>query len=242
MLKAELHTHNKADPQDGHWVDYTAKELIDEASKKGFDVLALTCHNFVHSDPDLKSYANGKGILLIFGIERDIEGKHVLIYNITQQEADQLQTFNDLERLKKRKKKKNEKEIFVIAAHPLYPYVVCLRKKILEFPDLFDAWEHSFFHTSWYNPNKKMLRWAATLGKPIVGNADVHLLKDLGRTYTLIDAKKNEEAIFKAIKEGKVKVVTESLPLMEFLRIGVRALFSPLKRKLRKRFVKKKNN
>ena len=32
-------------------------------------------------------------------------------------------------------------------------------------------------------------------------------MNDLGRTYTLVDADKNEQAVFQAIKENKVSIV-----------------------------------
>ncbi|MBI2102357.1 PHP domain-containing protein [Candidatus Woesearchaeota archaeon] len=228
MLKAELHTHTNDDPKDKKWITYSTKELVEEAIKQKFDVLAITCHNYLYEDEKLKAAAKESGLILVWGIEKDIEHKHVLLYNVTQDEAMRIKTFDDL-----RFARKKNKKLFAIAAHPPYLGSSCLRNKIYHYLDLFDAWEHSFLHTKLLNPNTKMMKRAQELQKPIVGNSDVHLLKDLGRTYTLIDADKNEDAVFKAIRENKVTVVTTPLPLFEFVRITLRAFWSGMRHQLK---------
>lgn len=229
MLKAELHTHVNDDPKDSKLITYSARELVDEAIRQKFAVLAITCHNLLYQNEELKRYAKEKGLLLIFGVEKDIENRHVLLYNLTPEEASKINTFQDL-----RETRRQNKNIFTIAAHPPYFGTSCLGKKIYQFPDLFDAWEHSFLHTKIWNPNKKMLGKAKQIQKPIVGNSDVHFLKDLGRTYTLISLEKTdhrEADIFQTIKENKIKLVTTPLPFWEFLRIIGRAFWSGLKHK-----------
>jgi len=228
MLKAELHTHTNDDPKDKKWIAYSAKELVEEALKQKFDVLGITCHNFLYQNQKLKDYALKNGLIILFGIEKDIENKHVLLYNVTPEDAEKIKTFKDLQDAREQ-----NKNLFTIAAHPPYLGASCLRNKIYQYPDLFDAWEHSFLHTTIYNPNRKMLEKAKELHKPVVGNSDVHLLKDLGRTYTLIDVDKKEQSIFQAIKENKAQIVTRALPLFEFIRITVRAFWSGIRHKLR---------
>ncbi|MEW5896259.1 MAG: PHP domain-containing protein [Nanoarchaeota archaeon] len=248
MLKAELHTHVKGDPEDN--IPYTAEMLIDHAAELNFDVLGITCHDYVYEEQEpLKKYAEKKNILLLFGAEITIEGKHTLVYNITNKERKKIKTFEELKRLKINKLKKEQnntnklkkeginnrklskKPIFVIAPHPFNLAPSCPKKNILKYGDLFDAWEFSFFFTKWFNPNKKTLRLAKKLNKPVVGNSDVHLLKDLGRTYTLIDAPLSEKAIFAAIKQGKTKVVGRPLKGYEFCYVIVKFGFSFLKKR-----------
>jgi len=58
-LKVDLHLHTQEDPKDK--VKYTAKQLIDEAWRQKFDVLAITnhnVHNMVVFDDYLKKYAS----------------------------------------------------------------------------------------------------------------------------------------------------------------------------------------
>ena len=212
MLKAEFHTHVKGDPQDN--ISYSAKQLVDKAAELNYDVLAITCHNWVYEDQSIEEYAKNKNIILFRGIERDIENKHTLLYNITNDEAQKIFTFTDL----KKAKEKNP-DIFVIAPHPFMFTKTCLKNKIIKHFKLFDAWEISFFTLSFFDFNRKTKRLAKKFNKPLVGNSDVHRLKDLGRAYTLIDAKKDRDEIFKAIKNNKIKVIENPLKLKEFLSI-----------------------
>ena len=82
------------------------------------------------------------------------------------------------------------------------------------------------------NPNQKTLRLARQLGKPVIGNSDVHDLSDLGRTYTLIDAAWTEKAVIEAIRKKKVQVATEPLTSGEMARILGRMAYTMLQRRL----------
>lgn len=67
MLKVDLHTHTAEDPLED--IHYDAFQLIDRASQKGFDVLAIMNHNLITYNQELAEYGEKKGILLIPGIE-----------------------------------------------------------------------------------------------------------------------------------------------------------------------------
>jgi hypothetical protein len=68
--------------------------------------------------------------------------------------------------------------------------------------------------TTSLNFNLRAERWAARNGKPLVGNCDVHRLRQLGTTYSLVDAQPSADSICRAIQEGRVRV--ESRPLSWF--------------------------
>jgi predicted metal-dependent phosphoesterase TrpH len=61
--------------------------------------------------------------------------------------------------------------------------------------------------------NAAGIRWARAHGKPLVGNSDLHILEQLGRTYTLVDAEPSANAICRAIREGRVEVRSEPISL-----------------------------
>jgi hypothetical protein len=61
-LKVELHTHTDFDPSD--LINYSARQLIDEAARQGFDVLAITCHDALQWSQSLSEYAASAGIQL----------------------------------------------------------------------------------------------------------------------------------------------------------------------------------
>jgi len=227
MLKTELHTHIKADPQDGKLIKYSAFELIDRAAELNFQVLAITCHDFVYENEEAREYARKKGILLLAGMEKTLQGKHTLLYNLSNEEAQQIKTFTEL-----RYYKKAHPEVLVIAPHPFHWQWTCLKDKIVEDLELFDLWEINFFHTKRINPNLKTKRLAERHHKHLVGCSDVHDLADLGHCYTLVDAPLHEESFWQALREGKTKVVEKALSTREFMQIIFRLMLSPLRRLL----------
>ncbi len=219
MLKAELHAHINAGSRHRKNINYSALQLIDEAAKQEFNVLAITCHDWVYEDKTAEAYAQKKGILLIKGVERTIEGKHVLIYNLSNADMQKIHLFEELKKFKQK-----NKGILVIAPHPFHWTPVCLRNKVLQYVDLFDAWEYSWYYTYGINPNRKTAKLAKQFHKSVVGCSDVHRIENLGATYTLIDSKATIESVFEAIKKNKVKIVTKPLSWIKFTAIAFHLL------------------
>lgn len=208
LVKADFHIHTSEDKEDS-FIKYSAKEMIDEASRKGFNVISFTLHRKVFDIENLKDYAKKKGIVLIRGVEAKIEEKHVLIYNITADEHSKLESFEDLRILKRK-----NKDIFVIAPHPFMfrsPITKnCIQEKYSQNKDLFDALEIQQFYSFFMNSNRKTIKIAKMDGKPLIANSDSHFLRYFGRHYTFVDVNGhlNEKNLFKAIKEGKTRIVS----------------------------------
>ena len=51
-------------------------------------------------------------------------------------------------------------------------------------------------------------------GKPLVGNGDIHLLAQLGTTFSLVDAAPDPDAICAGIKAGRVEVRSRPLSML----------------------------
>lgn len=220
MLKADLHLHTAEDPEDK--IGYTARQLIDRASLLGFDVLAITNHNSMFYNKKIKAYAEKKNILLIPGAEMRLEGADVLVYNIEKKEAEKLKKIPDLKKIKKRKKS------LIAAPHPFYVYR-SLGKKLKKNIGLFDAVEYCHFYTRMTNRfNNKAAYIASENKKPLVGNSDAHELWKLNSTYTLIDAKKDVDSVVRAVKKGKVKVITRPLAYTTYLKALMKMIFRGL--------------
>ena len=81
MLKVELHAHTSDDPVDD--IPYSTHQLIDRAAQLGYHALAITLHDRQLDVRPFASYAAERGITLIPGIERTIEGRHVLLLNFS---------------------------------------------------------------------------------------------------------------------------------------------------------------
>jgi predicted metal-dependent phosphoesterase TrpH len=198
MLKVDLHIHTADDTVDRIW--YSTHELIDRAAELGYNAVAITLHDSQLDPAPYRDYAAARGIVLIPGIERTIQGRHVLLINFSQAAQDVV-SFEDLARLKARERG------LVIAPHPFFPAGSALRGLLSRHAELFDAVEWNAMFTPRVNFNILGERWARRHGKPMVGNGDVHRLEQLGTTYSLVDAEPNADAICEAIAAGRVQVV-----------------------------------
>ncbi len=203
-LKAELHSHCSLDPFDYRVCSHTPEQLIAETARLGYDVLAITCHNLDIWNSSLSEYAESLGIVLVPGMEVTTEGrKHTLVYNFGAVAED----LNTLAKIRAR----SREDTLVIAPHPFFPNGTCLRGLLDKNIDLFDAVEQSGFYTSRLDFNKPARNLAQKHRKPVVGNGDVHLLWQLGRTFTRIYSEPSVGSIISAVKRGLVRV--ESSPL-----------------------------
>jgi hypothetical protein len=59
--------------------------------------------------------------------------------------------------------------------------------------------------------NRHAERWAKAHNKPMVGNGDVHRLRQLGSTFSMVHAEPSADAICSAIKKGWVALHTEPM-------------------------------
>ena len=94
-IKTDFHIHTNEDPTH-RWIKYSAKEIINIASKKGYGSIAITNHDSLYYNKDLEEYAKRKNIILFPGVERTIHGAHILIINATK-DVYNIKNFTDLE-------------------------------------------------------------------------------------------------------------------------------------------------
>ena len=223
MLKVELHSHTSDDRSER--IPHTTFELIDRAAELHYDALAITLHDKQLNLDPFTPYAQERGLVLIPGVERGIEGRHVLLINFPQ-EAERIESFDELAELKARS------QGVVIAPHPFYPISYALHGLVDRHAALFDAVELNAMYTPGLNFNARAVRWARARGKPIVGNGDVHVLDQLGTTFSWVDANPNPDSICAAVREGRVRVDTKSLSALRagwiFLRMTIGGWRKPL--------------
>jgi predicted metal-dependent phosphoesterase TrpH len=203
-LKADLHLHTQERDRS---ITYDARGLIDRAARSGFHVLSITNHDTVTFSTDLVGYAQERGILLIPGVEATIEGKHVLLYNLDVP-PEQIRTFADLRRLRRQ-------EWLVVAPHPFFPASIALRERLVEEIDLFEAIEFSHFYTPRIDFNRPAVRLAREAGLPLVGTSDSHFVRQLGTTYSLIEADLTVVSVLQAIRKGQIRVASRPLTFRE---------------------------
>lgn len=211
VLKVDLHLHTSEDPAD--WIRHSAVDLIDRAAELGYHALAITLHDAQLEDARLVDHARDRGITLIPGVERTIEGRHVLLLNFPATESMTVSSFGDLARAKRRSGG------IVIAPHPFFPGRSCLHGALDRHADVFDAVEWSYFWTRAVDFNTRAARWAFARGLPVVGNSDMHDIRQIGRTFTLVDAPADAGAICDAVRDGRVELRTAPVPYVELTRV-----------------------
>lgn len=198
-LKADLHTHTADDPYDR--LDYSAEMLIDAAAAAGVRVLAITCHELNVYCEYLADVARRRNVLLVPGIEKFIENKHVLIMNPAPEHLS-AHTFQEFRALGRRG------AVFV-APHPYYPAPHSLLSDFTRNIDLFDAVEYCSLYFRATNPN----RWAESVAKahglPMIGTSDTHRLPYDDSTFSWIAAEPTVEGVLDAIRAGRVEVQTK---------------------------------
>ncbi len=222
-LKADLHLHTAEDPVD--CIGYAAEDLISKAADEGFDVISITNHRQITFNQDLLCYALERGILLIPGIEMPIDGRHVLVLNPPS--CGVVSDFSSLAKLKR-------PESLIIAPHPYFPGTTSLNGYLLRHLDLFDALEYSHFYSSRINFNERAVKVSRSFRLPLIGTSDAHFLSQLGVTHSLIYAEKNLKAVFAAIREDKIKIISRPLKNLEMGLIASRLLGMKLRSIMRK--------
>jgi predicted metal-dependent phosphoesterase TrpH len=216
VIKVELHAHTALDPVD--YIPHTTRHLIDHAAALGYGALAVTLHNRYYDPFADREYARERGIVLIPGIERTIAGRHILLLNFSSDCA-KVSTFEEVRELKRR-----HPHGLVIAPHAFYPIPSALGSHVEACADFIDALEVNSMFISWLNFNRRAVAWARGHGKPVVGNTDLHLLDQLGTTYTLVDAAADPDAICDAVRAGRVEVHSTALPPFRALWTMIRML------------------
>ncbi len=213
IYRVDFHHHVKGDPVD--FLHYTAIDLIDAAVVHRIDVLAITPHGVVFHDPQARAYAEQKGVLLIFGVEKRIEGKEVLLLNVIPDEIPAVMSFADLKRLRAQK----GEELLVVAPHPFYPTNSCMGEAMDSYADLLDGVEYAHLHLPFYNPNDRAVEWARERGKPLLANSDTHSLFMIGRNYSEVESDDLRiESIFKAIRSRRCQAIVHIPSLWEVFR------------------------
>lgn len=196
LFKTNLHFHTHKDEE---ITCYDIYKYIDYAKERGFNVLAYTPHRRFLFKEEYSRYAKDRDILLIPGIEMEIDQRHILVLNCDN-EVETIKTFEEL-----RNYKNKNPQIFIIAPHPFIASRKSLKKKFLENVDLFDVVEMSVFSNWLFNFNKRAGKEAQRHNKPFIATSDTHFLKDIERGYALINIETSTqsvgvEAVLSAIK------------------------------------------
>jgi len=210
--RIELHSHCQGDPVDTH-LGHTLFQHIDRAKEVGLNAIAITWHRKVCTDPEAYAYARERGILLIPGMEADVERRHLIILNLADGDLPPAPTWNEIRALRRR-----NPNVLVMAPHPFYPHPCCLGHIINEHADCLDALEWCYMHVGWLpgrvNPNLRAARWAHQHGKALIACSDAHTLAAIGKNASTVEADElTTESLWAGIRAGRVTFHRKSLEL-----------------------------
>jgi predicted metal-dependent phosphoesterase TrpH len=227
VVKTELHAHTDADPAD--LIGHSASELLDRGAALGYGALAVTLHDRYFDPATHADYARERGIVLLPGIERTIDRRHILLINYPADCAG-VRSFDELARLKAR-----WPNGLVVAPHAFYPTTTALGRLLDRHVTLIDAVEVNAMRTRWLDFNRRAIAWARANGKPLVGCSDLHLLAQMGTTYSLVDAAPDADAICAAIRNGRVEMRSEALSSLRAADLFTRMCWGGIRGRLRAR-------
>ena len=115
-------------------------------------------------------------MVLMAGIERTIDGRHLLLVNFPASCAD-VGSFEAIAALKAA-----HPQGLVVVPHAFYPTASALGARLMDaHAPLVDAVEVNAMHTRAVDFNRRAVAWARAHGKPLVGNTDLHLLAQMDR-------------------------------------------------------------
>ena len=210
FYRVELHSHCQGDPVDTD-IRHTIFEHIDQAGKMGLDAIAVTWHRKICSHPEAVAYASERNILLIPGMEAEVDRRHLIVLNLNEGDLPVEPTWDEVRTLRARKP-----GVLVMAPHPFYPHPSCLGDRLDDHIDCIDAVEWCMFHVKWLpgrlNPNLRAARWAHQHGKPLIACSDAHSLAAIGRNASTVEAEAlTTEALFAGIRAGHVTFHRQAL-------------------------------
>jgi predicted metal-dependent phosphoesterase TrpH len=198
--RADLHIHTLAS-------DGTAGivEILDHVEQStDLDVIAITDHERIDAALAARVIATERGLRaeVVVGEEVTTRGGHLLALFINERVA-------PLRSLRTTIAEVHEQGGLAIPAHPLVPYPLCAQGRVLRGlladndprvrPDAIEAFNPTALGKPWHG---RVVRFAAELGVPTVGNSDAHSLEAIGVGWTTFPGRTADD-LRAAILEGR---------------------------------------
>jgi len=189
-MKLDLHVHStfssdgKASPE----------SILRQAAKVGLAGVAITDHNTMKGNVQARKI--DREMLVIRGMEISSSEGHILAYGIEEPVPKGLDPEETLERIR-------DQGGIAVVAHPYRPWSGLGEKAVKRLKP--DAIEVQNSHST-AGENASALRLCQTMGLPMTGGSDAHMLAYLGRSYTVAENASTEDEVLEAIRKGMTKV------------------------------------
>jgi predicted metal-dependent phosphoesterase TrpH len=216
MLSADLHVHT-ACSGDG---ESRVEEVIAAARAAGLDAIALTDHDTTEGCRIAAGITTD--ILIIPGVEVSTKQGHLLALGVTRLIPRDLEVLDTIALIHKLGG-------VAILPHPFHRYrhgVALKMKEALEAADAIEVFNSRYILGG---ANRKALRYARRLGKPMVAGSDAHNCRYVGYGRTFIDADRSVASILEAIRTGKTRPGGKRTPVRTYTKQSLRNSWRKLK-------------
>ena len=186
-MRFDLHIHSNHSSDSSLTVD----DILKQAVKKGLDGIAICDHNTVQGSLHAIERAKELNIplLVIPGVEVSTTEGHILVFGMREDIPSELSSTETFRIAR-------QKGGIVVAAHPFKIGGIGFGAKEADAVETFNS-------RCIFGENTQAKEMAIALGKPEIGGSDSHMLSTIGIGFTEIDAGSSEDAVLKAIREGK---------------------------------------
>ncbi len=211
----DLHTHTRHS-KDGK---ISPEELARKAAKLGFDAIGVTDHGTVRGAIETERIAKriAKDLIVIIGQEVKTKQGEVLVYGIRddiEEEQDLIKTCQEVK----------DKKGFLIVPHPFDPMRRGTGKRIMEIMKHIDAVEGFNERTIINRFNDNAMAFVKENRIPAVVGSDAHFIDEFGKTYMLIESRKNKMDMLKAIRKGRVEFFMQGHGMMYGFKRGLKKI------------------
>ena len=221
MLTCDLHVHTNFS-KDG---ESSVEDILRQAEAVGLDAIAITDHDCV--DGAKQALKCKTSVLVIPGIEVSTMQGHLLVLGVTEVIPAGLDV-RETVRIAK------TMGALVILPHPYHVWRHGVARRIRTAMNIVDAVEAFNSRYIVGSANRKAGRIAGRLEKPCVGGSDAHNARFVGFGRTFVEAEPEMQAIFTAIREGRVSCGGRKTPLRTYTRQSLNNTWRKLKRLTRR--------
>jgi len=194
MLKMDSHIHSEYSPDSNSKIDY----ILDVARKRNIDVIAISDHNTVDGTSEVLRKTRNTDILAIPSIEISSTEGHILGFGCEENIPRDLTPEDTIDRI-------HDLGGLAIIPHPYCFYRHGLLHKTDYKKLKIDAIEtkNARFIAGYCNNKAKKLSQKENI--PSLGASDAHYWEFVGDCYSLVDAEKDIDSIFKAIVKNNIE-------------------------------------
>jgi predicted metal-dependent phosphoesterase TrpH len=212
VYAVELHAHSAAS-HDGR---DSVEQLLEVASERGLDALAVTDHDEIDASQRAADLASDYGLVGIVGMEISSAAGHVLALGIETAIDPGLSFGETLGQIA-------DQGGIAVVPHPFQEMrsgvIRTISRDELAAADAIEVYNSRL--VTGYS-NRQAHRFARQRGLPMTAGSDAHVCDMVGRAVTMVDAEeRTSEAICAAIAEGRTTLRTQRTPFHISLRQAV---------------------